>query len=529
MSALNILLGLATGFAAALLQLRLLAWGGIAPDQRLAYWAFFLALGACAGIAGWLVGRVVSLRWMRAGRTLAPIVALLAAGAIFARILPGNATPLPNVLLLVTDTTRADHLSLYGYDRPTTPYLEELREESIIFTNAFSQGSHTIVSTPSILASIYPSEHGVDSYNGVLADRFTLLPEHLKSAGYDTFGFVTNPHVSAKNGFDQGFDTYEMLGKGTSVAVHAPRVNRNALEWLDEREGDAPFFGFLFYTDPHAPYAVPDSVEKIFPPDPLAEPIDRWNVVRDGRADDAELANMVAQYDESIRYWDARLRDFTGELAARGMLENTVLVYTSDHGEEFWDHEAYGHGSALYDESIHVPLLLSFPSPVRLPRLPRARGVVEEVVSSVDLLPTILELLRLPKGEGSRGRSALPLVLPRLSEPDSGGERFAYCEELLTQYGPYDIRCLRTRARKFILILDMKGAIREHDDLLFDMENDPGETTNIIGRDQEESDGMLDRLALLINEHSLRAPEVVEQVELDEEHMEQLEALGYID
>ena len=127
---------------------------------------------------------------------------------VFVALTQLNANPLPNVVLLVSDATRADHLSLYGYNRRTTPFLEKLAADAVVFDQAMSQGTHTIVSTPSLLASVYPSTHKLVNYRNVLNPKFVLISEMLKHAGYATFGCAANPHLGIKNGFSQGFDTY---------------------------------------------------------------------------------------------------------------------------------------------------------------------------------------------------------------------------------------------------------------------------------------------------------------------------------
>ena len=162
---------------------------------------------------------------------------------IFAGLTQLNCKPLPNVVLIVSDATRADHLSLYGYERPTTPFLEELAAEAVVFEQAMSQGTHTIVSTPSLLASIYPSTHKLVNYRNVLSPKFELISEMLKQVGYATFGCAANPHLGIKNGFSQGFDTY--LFPMHWEDVDAPKVFLSLFEWLPENE-HKPFFAFLF-------------------------------------------------------------------------------------------------------------------------------------------------------------------------------------------------------------------------------------------------------------------------------------------
>ena len=161
-----------------------------------------------------------------------------------------NCNALPNIVLIVSDATRADHLSLYGYNRQTTPFLGKLAADAVVFDQAMSQGTHTIVSTPSLLASVYPSTHKLVNYRNVLDAKFELISEMLQHAGYATFGCAANPHLGITNGFSQGFDTY--LFPMHWEDVDAPKVFHSLFDWFSEA-GRQPFFGFLFCIDPHTP------------------------------------------------------------------------------------------------------------------------------------------------------------------------------------------------------------------------------------------------------------------------------------
>ena len=392
--------GALLGAAASFLQLELFRYGALGGSQLPLFALAYVALGmALAGLGAGIAA--VLGRQMQAG--------FLLALAGFAVLLPLNRRDLPDVYLLVTDTTRADHLSLYGYERETTPFLERFAEQGVVFENSVSQGSHTIVSTPSLLTSTYPSEHGMRRYVDVLPQSFVLVSEYLRDEGYATFGYATNPHLGPVNGFDQGFDVYAHDPRWR--ATPAAKVNAQLLSWLDAG-GARPIFAFLFYIDPHSPYAPPRPYQELFDSEWKGKPLARWN--RDWpspRGKDAELRNLVAQYDGSIAYWDAELEKFVAELESRGRLGDALFIYTSDHGEEFFEHGNWGHNRTLFEESIRVPLLISLPVPVYFPPLPRVSGRVDEVVSGVDVLPTLLEYLRIEADPRIRGRSALPLLL----------------------------------------------------------------------------------------------------------------------
>ncbi|MBN1827095.1 MAG: sulfatase-like hydrolase/transferase [Candidatus Eisenbacteria bacterium] len=510
-------MGAAAGAAGALLQLRMLRFGGVGADQALLFWGFFLIAGVLLTLIGGALVRLVFAR-ENVSRALRVGAALVVPVVVLAIFLPWNRQPRPNVLLLVTDATRADHLSVYGYDRDTTPFLREM--PSIRFTNMVSTGSHTIVTTPCILASCYPSEHGIRGYSDVLSDRFTLISEYLKGAGYATYAYATNPHIRPGVGFGQGFDTFghDPGWRNTPAGM----VNDKFLEWLDNQTV-RPFFAFHFYVDPHNPYLSPPEFQRLFDPEWESGPVSDWKHEL-GEPEPRTLFNLLAQYDGSIAYWDAELRRLVGELERRGEYRNTLLVYTSDHGEEFWEHGEWGHQRTLFEESIHVPLILSIPSPVRFPPLGRTSRTVEEVASSVDIVPTILDIVRIEPDGNVRGSSLLRLAL---GGRESGPERRAYCEEILNQYGPYDMRGLRSKDRKYVMTFTYEGA-RDLDDGFYDLLRDPEETRNAIRDLAEEAAEHRKMLAALVREISGRAPARVDTVEIDPATREGLRALGYL-
>lgn len=523
------LLGAGLGAAAAAWQLASLDWGTLGSDQLGWFWGSFALAGA---VLTSLVAAVISHG--RPKRGAAGIVGAAIVTALAAVILvPLNGRPLPNVFLVVTDTTRADHLSLYGYERDTTPFLEELAGQSVVFEQGYSQGSHTIVSTPSLLASCYPSEHGLNDYSDVLSEDHVLMSEALKEAGYYCFGVVTNPHLSERNGFDQGYDTYELFGKGNAASVFADSVNTRILYKLDfhlpawrnadaERK-DRPIFGFFFYTDPHGPYESPLPFPRRYLPEGSSREdwLFAWDPDWVQERGAPWVAKLVAQYDASIHYWDHAFRSFVGQLEERGHWKNSVLIYTSDHGEEFMEHGKYGHGHALWQEVVHVPLMVSWPTPVRFPPLPRTSRRIETLASGVDVLPSLLDFLRLPVPSGAHGHS---FVRPSLGLSDDHEVRRVFFEEVLETYQRYDLRGVREGDWKYIVDHATEdGAIRQH---LYDLASDPGEVNSLAAAEEHE----LDYLQDLVVEHTQRMLESAANpgsMTPDADHLERLRALGY--
>ncbi|MFH1278794.1 MAG: sulfatase-like hydrolase/transferase [Candidatus Eisenbacteria bacterium] len=513
--------GAVLGLFAVFLQVRFLRWGVIASGQWLPLIATFVLLGIAVSLAGGAAVRL--LRRGGAGSRAVPIGVGVALTLLFFLVfVPWNVRGLPHVYLLVTDTTRRDHLSLYGYERETTPFLTKMAGEAVFFRNMVSQGSHTIVSTPCILASCYPSEHGITGYSQVLSPHFTLLSEYLRERGYKTYGYATNPHLGPQSGYSQGFDTYE-YDPGWAQTP-ASFVNGRFLQWIDGEEG-RPVFGFLFYIDMHNPYNCPPEFQRLFDPEWLGEPVTDWYQGPNNKPDPPTLRNIIAQYDGAIAFWDAELGKLVAGLDERGLWENSIFLYTSDHGEEFWEHGYWGHNRSLYEESIGVPLVISLPPPVKLPKMKRASGVVGDVASSVDIVPTVLEYLRIMPDPNVRGRSLASLVL---GTGDPGPERRAYCEEILNRYGPYDLRGLRSERYKYVMTFQYEGA-RDLDDQFFDLEADPAEMRNAIRDLTDEAEDHRQMLAALVKEISGYAPARVDTIVIDEATRERLRALGYLE
>jgi len=310
----------------------------------------------------------------------------------------------PNVLLIVIDTLRADRLGVYGNRRGLTPFLDELAARGHVVRRARAQAPWTNPSVASILTSRYQSQHGVVDYRSVLPAAELTLAEVLKADGYATGAFSANGLIGESLGFAQGFDRFEahLLVKGDDPAylripVRADRMGVDALAWLDgvRRDGPpgAPVFLYLHLMEPHSPYAPPpallERVRGTRPPVDLRRASETMYIDTMTPVGGAELEAIQDAYDASVLAVDEALRGFFAALETRGFFENAIVVVTADHGEEFQEHGARGHGKTLFDETIHVPLIVlgsDRPHP----------GVVEHLVSSVDIAPTILELAGVP-------------------------------------------------------------------------------------------------------------------------------------
>jgi arylsulfatase A-like enzyme len=344
--------------------------------------------------------------WVRAAAPLLFAAALACAGPG-----PPEAAPLAaannlatgrSVILIVLDTLRLDHMSLYGYDRATTPFLEELGRESLVFDRAYAPASWTRASTASLLTSRLPESHGCEGRDGRLAPEVETLAEVLSAEGYDTLALVANGNVAPHWGFRQGFDQYQYV-RGPSRLPYADAAAmdpfvRRATATLTE----SPFFLYLHYVDPHDPYYVHPGFDYTDPAyeGPIDGSFETLKPFNRTRPTDADVAHVEALYDGEIAWLDDQLRGLVAHLAEIGMLDRAWLVVTSDHGEGLWRHRTRSHGYELYEEQLRVPLMIRPPGGLRAERR------LADPVSLIDVAPTLLELVGLsPSPPGFEGRS----------------------------------------------------------------------------------------------------------------------------
>lgn len=484
------------GISPRALGLLLAAWGALGT-------AAGLLLAACAGRR-----RMARLARLLPGFVLAGFGVVAALGIVAAlrepspppparqhaaTAVPG--VPRPNVILVVIDTLRADHLGCFGYERATSPRIDRAAAEGVLFTRAISQASWTTPATASLLTAQFPSTHGANGDKRGLPEEAVLLSEVLHDAGYATAGFSANPHVSAGYGFVQGWDQFWLVPvvRGlrltvlfsalqrlnrlvdpdaglmaalmrrvtrTRNATRDVRLNTAIASWLDGRPPE-PFFLYAHYMSAHRPFDPPAPYDRAFTTG-AAGPTDYPPEVtpfEPGRPlPEAARRELVARYDGAVLHADHVVGELLDMLAARGLLDRALLVLTADHGEEFYDHEAWGHGQSLYQELLHVPLVLRQPG-----RLPAGRRV-SDVVMTVDVMPTILELAGVPVPSGLAGRSLRPL----LEEPDDAWRDEAYAELL---YPRADAQALIRGDRKVIDVHTSTASWTEH----YDLAHDPGE------------------------------------------------------
>jgi arylsulfatase A-like enzyme len=483
-------------------------------------------------------------RWPTRPLPAAALVALLAAlWTLTARLLPHAAPPAqparaaapagaPSVLLIMVDTLRADHLSAYGYGAGRTPNIDSLAADGVRFAHTFAQASWTRPSVATILTGLYPSSHGAVHKADMLPDRVDTVAEVLARGGYYTAGFADNVNVSPSFNFGQGFADYRYLAPdlffhanepaaqltlysglrlirerflARRVDVHnyyqpAEVVTDTLIEWLDSPAAkQGPFFLFAHYMDPHDPYFVHpfdgEGYARVANPNPPASVADKYRQL----------------YDGEIGYLDEHLGRLLADLKRRGLYDRMLIVLTGDHGEEFHEHGGWWHGTTLYDEQIHVPLIMKPPAG-------STRGrVVDELTTSLDITPTIIKTAGLAVPPAMQGH-ALPLDGETPEKRDS-----VFSEEDLEGNV---LQSVRTNSSKLITANpgNPRGLQPEE---LYEVKTDPGEQHSLVASEPnllEELRAALGRSYLEARAHAGAGA----QTDVDSVTKDRLRALGYL-
>jgi arylsulfatase A-like enzyme len=429
-------------------------------------------------------------------------------------------TPRPNVLLYVVDTLRADHLGCYGYAADTSPHIDALAAESVVFTQAIAQASWTTPATASIMTGRDPTGHGVTRLGQGIRSDVPTLAEVLRGEGYRTGGFVTSANVMGELGFGRGFEEYRYFPERNtrpSMQLPADELHAHVLPWLHRRD-DRPFFLYVHATDPHAPYLAPARLrERFHAPDGGSPPEEAAALLPLLRKDPSQrtpdnLARLVSLYDAEIAFVDENFGSLVRELTRLGLWDRTLVVLVADHGEELHDHGGFEHGHALYEEQTRIPLIA---------RLPGGRGGgrrLSSLARQVDIAPTILAQLGVSPPAGMHGRS-LPL----------DGEGGWPVREAFTQttLGGVERSAVVTGAWKVI-----SGAARDPVGFeVYDLRTDPEERDDLAAR----APVVLGYGKQLLAEWTTSAPrrqhdgeDGIEQPAMSPEARKRLEALGYV-
>jgi len=455
-----------------------------------------------------------------------------------------------NLVFISIDSLRADHLGCYGYARPTTPALDRIAAEGLLFENLIAESSWTLPSHITMLTGLSSLVHGVDVDDNRLAAGVPTLASRLKRAGYHTQGIYSGPYLHPVFGFSRGFDDYEgvygtpsleavdsrlgapgskgwrgTLRQANSLShrtITSPAVTDTAIAFLERAQ--EPFFLFIHYFDVHYDYIPPEPLWRKFDPDYdgtlTCDNYSRNPAIHPGMSR-RDLDHVVALYDGEILFTDQHVGRLLNALKGAGLTDRTLLMVTSDHGQEFFEHGRKGHQHSLFDEVLKVPLL------IRLPGVLPAGRRVRRQVRHVDLVPTALELLGLPAEPPLTGRA----LLRRDGNPSPATEDLPAFSRLVAKGSVWG--SIRTSSRKYIV----RHRAGERREVLFDLAEDPGEKSPVVERtiqgpgDLDALDAFRDRLAREaaadMRIRRAHGAQPTGHVDLPEDVREQLRALGY--
>jgi arylsulfatase A-like enzyme len=502
-----------------------------------------LGLGVLALVVWWFLRGAEARRRLLTRPAVATLVlGALAAGWVAVAVAPGRSPEVtapttrasgPNIVLIAVDTLRADRLSAYGYKAQSTPNIDRLAADGIRYAHTFSQASWTRPSFGTIFSGLYPSSHGAMHKADSLPSRVQTVAETLASGGYYTVGFPNNANISPAFNFQQGFAEYHYLAPdlffladepaaqlalynglrlvrerflARRVDVHnyyqpAEVVTARVRGWLEANATRArPFFLFVHYMDPHDPYMVHpfdgQGYARVANPDPPADVAEKYSRL----------------YDGEVAYLDHHMGALLDDLRARGLYDGSLIVLTGDHGEEFHEHGGWWHGTTLYDEQIHVPLII---------KPPAGQGtggrVVDELATHLDIMPTIVATAGLPPAPQQQGH-ALPL-----GDAPTPTRASVFSEESLEGN---DLQSVRTPTWKLIVANpgNPRGLPPEE---LFDVSVDPGERHDLAASRPEETERMRAARGRAILEARAFAG-AGERGTVDAATQERLKSLGYI-
>jgi arylsulfatase A-like enzyme len=492
-------------------------------------------------------------RLNRAGATvLLLLAASFAAGSGRSAAAPADGGPAParpNIVVIAVDTLRSDHLGCYGYRRATSPNIDRLASQGLLFENCSSPGSWTIPSMMSMWTGLQPNAHGCTNMSSTLPADVPTFPERLKESGYYCTAIVSNPLMNAKFGFGRGFDHYDDFSvfldaemkllsvdhareaAGVSELVTSPLVTREAQSLLKKARGTGkPYFLFVHYFDPHDSYVPPPPYDKQFDAGNYSGPVTGRNLpaMRNAPPAGRDLEKLIALYDGEIAHTDVQVGRLIEAIDAGDDASRTVTILVGDHGEAFGEHGALLHGENVFRETIAVPLVCRWPGVTGAARREAAP------VTLADVPVTLRELTGLDGLSQTDGRSfapalrgnALPadrvIISDQANRQSFAGEFIGFVR-LVAISGNLRLHC------SFVGSPDGDGSKFE----LFDLSNDPREQKNVIDARRDDAEklkavlwkqwsGGLERYKAFAGG---RPPQ---RLKLDERERQRLNGLGYV-
>ena len=448
-------------------------------------------------------------------------------------VLASSTTPPdPAKLILISvDCLRSSHVGVYGYERDTTPRLDALAADGVVFETTVSTSSYTHPTHMSMLTGLPPAIHGATRTRR-LSEEVAFLPELLAEAGYRTDGVVSGAFLSQNFGFERGFHTYRYIQD-----PGAGKLVDEALDVLSRGEGQRQFLFFHLF-DPHLPYVPPAEFRMRFGPRPPdISHLNHKVLRRIPPSSEEEIRHVIDLYDGEIAYLDQELGRFFDELAARGLYDQSLIIVTADHGEAFYEHGHWEHAQTLYEEMVRIPLIVKWPksSPIA------AGSAIETQVSQTDIFPTLLEQAGLESPgvwavglerhleDGVKKSLRTAVIPPRTAVIE------VTWDPLPTRGATMQV-ALRRQSSKYIATVTapttdalFEGEIVDEE--LYDLSVDPNEKDNVISRAERAARRSYreELRAYLAEGHRLRSQRRGETVILDEAIRENLEALGYIE
>ena len=420
----------------------------------------------------------------------------------------------PNIILISIDSLRSDHVGCYGYERKTTPNIDKLADDGVLFTNAISTTTWTLPAHISMLTALSPEVHQVIKDGVRLSENATVCTEILKEAGYLTAGVVSAPYLQSEFGYNQGFDLYDDYTiyhfdhHESHQNITSPKIHKRVKKWLEQNHRHS-FFLFIHYWDVHYDYKPPTPYDTMFDPDYKGD-ITAENFERNDKINACipkqDLEHIIALYDGEIAYTDFYIGKLMKYLKQLGIYDKTLVILTADHGDEFFEHGQKGHRKTLFDETLKVPLIIKFP----LNQWKRKR--IDKQVQIIDIVPTFLSYLSFNCNCNFQGESLMPLITDETKEFEP--RHFA---DLHGQ-----LKCVRTNQAKYI-------TAKKQREQLFDLQKDKMEQHEISMSESDRRERMHKTLMNWLETADILAKNLGKsEFEYEEDLKKRLRSLGYI-
>ena len=421
-----------------------------------------------------------------------------------------------NVIVIVQDAAGAKHYQTYGYNRKTAPNFDALAREGIVFERAYCQAVYTLASTASLMSGLDPYNHQIILRKSKLPSATVTLAERFQSGGYDTGTFVANGNASSTFGMTQGFKEVREVFREPNYTGWGSDITNRFVQWLERSDKNRPFFAYLHYREPHAPFNPPEKFKNRFT-DPS------YKGYRDASYEMRRKINMgevdatkedrdyiIATYDENLLYGDYEVGRVIEKLKQLNVYKNTVIVVTADHGEAFWEHNFQGHNSQLYEESIHIPLVIKFAD-----QTPLKGKRISQPVRTVDIYPTLVDLMQFSRRNWNVDGNS---IIPYISSSDFP-TRPVMTQTIASQAYGYIENDLKYMVH-----------IQSRNEEFYNLKADPLEKDNRIDKDPVQAAYLRSRVfGWLSASKKIGAWQKAEHATMDETTRENLKALGYID